>query len=71
MHHLGNWIQLLLGKERLVAQSIKIGKVDCTFQCSCLGVIRDTGWMNQVTAENFGFLWAPWTLELETLGFSA
>lgn len=36
MHHLGNWIQLLLGEECLVALSIKIENVDSTYQHSCL-----------------------------------
>lgn len=36
MHHLRNWIPWLLGKECLVAQSIKIGNADSTSQRSCL-----------------------------------
>lgn len=32
---------MLLGKECLVAQSIKIGNVNSTAQCSCLELIRE------------------------------
>lgn len=67
MHHLGNWIPLLLGKEHLVAQSIKIGNVDSTSHAPACSHSSDIGWMNQVTSEKFGLLWVPWTLELETL----
>ena len=65
MHHLGNWIPLLLRKECLVAQSIKIGNVESTSQLSCLESSEV-----QVTFQDFDSLWVPWTLELEAFGFN-
>lgn len=66
MHHLGNWISLLLRKERLVAQSIKIGKVNSTTQCSCLESLEmQAGWT--IDFSKFGFSLGP--MDIETGNF--
>lgn len=48
MHHLGNWIPLLLGKECLVAQMLTYVMLIPPLSTPP-GVIRDTGRMYQVT----------------------